>query len=393
MGTLATICPQSDGGRLLALNSVIMDEPRQITMPVRNACLAISILASFSAVALAGIRPSFSGDSEAWRATDIAVVSTSLTDGAFVVDEVWKGDLLPGARVVVPELIPASDATSAAHYPDFWKDPGRAWNSNVAEQIPRQPVGSRMILFLKRKLSNSEELEWEPGNWMGSMKASVVWIEGDQLWSFIQVMNPGPSMLQPMSSTSVQQLKQRISIVLHTQRSIQLVLEVQDGAQRAQLLKPYLHSDVRDAGLLAMEELGKSGSTAVPTIREMLDDPAYANETPGLIKAMVEAGGTGVGADLNRRFKREVAFWESIGPTLAPGWWNTDPNPNAPLRQQYSQMYQLIVSLEQLRVKEALTPARELDELWISNPQLNDPSGLNQISLECERLIKAVQEN
>jgi hypothetical protein len=36
---------------------------------------------------------------------------------------------------------------------------------------------------------------------------------------------------------------------------------------------------------------------------------------------------------------------------------------------------------------------RELDELWVSYLQLNDPIGLNQISLECERLLRMVQEN
>jgi hypothetical protein len=245
-----------------------------------------------------------------------------------------------------------------------------------------------MVLFLKRKPSNSEEPEWEPGNLMGSMKASAVWIDGGQLWSYVQLMNPGPSALQPMGSTSLQQLKERIATVLHTQNSIQSVLEAQDGKRRAKLLKPFLHSDVRDAERLAFEELGKTGPTAVPTIREMLDDPVYANDTPGLIKAMVEAGGSVVGSDLNHRFQREVAFWKSVGPTLQVGWWNQDPNQNAPLRLRYSQLYQLIISLQQIRNKSALGPARELDELWVSNPQLNDPSGLNQISLECEKLIK-----
>ena len=351
----------------------------------------IVILASLPQLGLAAIRPSFTGDSEAWRSTDIVLVSITPSDGTFLVDGVWKGDLRPGARVVVPELIPARDAVSVSLYPEFWKNP-LGWNSGIAEQIPRQPVGSRLILFLK-KPSNSEGAEWEPGNWMHSMKASVVWIDGEQLWSFVQIMNPGPSVLQPMGSISVQQLRERVSKVLQTQKSIQSVLEIQDGLQRAQLLKPFLRSGVHVAGRLAMEELGKSGPTAVSIIREMLDDPAYVDESPDLIKAMVEAGGAAVRSDLNLRFQHEVAFWESVGPTLAVGWWNKDPNGNAPLRLRYSQLYGLIISLQQIRNRDSLTSARELDQLWVSNPQLNDPSGLNQISLECEKLITMVQED
>src|SRR4051812_5465923 len=123
----------------------------------------IVLLALLPQLGLAAIRPSFTGDSDAWRSTDIIVVSITSRDGTFIVDNVWKGDLRPGARIVVPELIPARDAFSVSLYPEFWKNP-EGWNSSIAEQIPRQPVGSRLILFLKRKPSNSEEPEWEPGN-------------------------------------------------------------------------------------------------------------------------------------------------------------------------------------------------------------------------------------
>jgi hypothetical protein len=360
-------------------------------MRVLNRFRVIVFFALLPQWGIAAIRPSFTGDSDAWRSTDIVVVSLSATDGNFVVEEIWKGNLRLGVRVVVPELIPERDAVSVSLYPEFWKSP-EGWNSRIAEQIPRQPVGSRLILFLKKKPSNSEEVEWEPANWMHSMKASVVWIDGEQLWSFGQIVNPGPSVLQPMGSISVQELRGRISKVLQTQKAIQSVIEIQNGLQRAQLLKPFLRSDVHVARRLAMEELGKSGPTAVPTIRGMLDDPEYADDSPELIKAMVEAGGAAVGSDLNHRFQHEIAFWESVGPTLAVGWWNKDPNGNAPLRLRYSQLNQLIMGLQQIRSKDSLPAARELDQLWVSNPQLNDPSGLNQISVECEKLIKLVQE-
>ena len=63
-----------------------------------------------------------------------------------------------------------------------------------------------MILFLRRNSSRPAHIEWEPANFMDSTKASVVWINGGQLYCFIQVMNPGPSILQVMSSYSEESL-------------------------------------------------------------------------------------------------------------------------------------------------------------------------------------------
>ena len=67
-------------------------------MRVLNGSRVIVLFAFLPQLGLAAIRPSFTGYGEAWRSTDIVVVSTSTADGTFVVDEVWKGDVLPGAR-------------------------------------------------------------------------------------------------------------------------------------------------------------------------------------------------------------------------------------------------------------------------------------------------------
>lgn len=70
-----------------------------------------------------------------------------------------------------------------------------------------------------------------------------------------------------------------------------LVIAMPAGGQRVQSLKRYVRSDVLYARQLAFHELGKSGPAAVPTIREMLDDPDYVEQAPDLIAAMVDAGG------------------------------------------------------------------------------------------------------
>ena len=114
-------------------------------------------------------------------------------------------------------------------------------------------------------------------------------------------------------------LKQDVERELRVQNEMTAILAEKDGQTRALRLKPYVESKIIPARLLAVEELGKSGPSAVGTIEEMLDDPAYSERAPELVDAMVKAGGKAVGDELNRRFERDVAFWERTGPTLRKG--------------------------------------------------------------------------
>ena len=68
------------------------------------------------------------------------------------------------------------------------------------ELIPSEPVGSRMVHFLNtgadeqsanERTDKAEHRGWKPSNPMGSMNPSVLWIDGDQLYCFTQLMNPG----------------------------------------------------------------------------------------------------------------------------------------------------------------------------------------------------------
>src|SRR5579863_5766630 len=126
----------------------------------RPAFVLIAI-AIFSSVGRASFRPSFERDSEAWRSTDIVLVSALPADGTFQVIETWKGDLQAGERIVVPQLIPEPNSLPISRYPTSSTGGLR---DSVAEQIPREPAGARMVLFLKRNPSGSAESQWEPAN-------------------------------------------------------------------------------------------------------------------------------------------------------------------------------------------------------------------------------------
>ena len=120
----------------------------------------------------AAIRPSFSLDSCAWRATHIVLVETTSGDGIFTVKESWKGDFNNGDTITVSQLKPDAEAVPIARYPE-----GELFDhtdkDGISGRIPRQPVSSRMILFLKRlsmagldqpSAEATAERQWEPAS-------------------------------------------------------------------------------------------------------------------------------------------------------------------------------------------------------------------------------------
>src|SRR5580658_8870749 len=108
-------------------------------------CWPVILLCALAYPAFPAIRPSFHLDHSAWHATHIVLATTTTGDGTFEVVESWKGDLHAGDRLVIPELRPPADAEPISAYPKFSEptlcDPG-------TELVPKQPVGSRINLFL-----------------------------------------------------------------------------------------------------------------------------------------------------------------------------------------------------------------------------------------------------
>jgi hypothetical protein len=362
--------------------------------------LPLILLGVYPRPAFAGIRPSFALDYCSWHATLIVVVEVTPKDGVFSVVDSWKGGLQPRELISVPELKPAPGAVVISLYPrktNFFAPD----ESGISEQIPAHPIGSRIVLFL-RKGEGSEASragtsakspeEWQSADFFNEMKTSVVWIDGGQLYSFQQVMNPGPSILTAWD-TSLQKMKDRVMEINRIQKELTEVVGTQDSAARAHGLGPYVRSEMYEAQRLALSELGKCGPSALRTIRGMMDDPAFADEAGELVKAFVEAGGEAVGEELNSRLQQDLAFWQATAPSLSKGWWNQDPTPHAPLRERYMETFQLILGLEHVHYTPALIAATQLANLWRSLPQLNDPSGLNQMVKECDKLVDQLRTN
>ena len=309
---------------------------------------SVLFLLAVSSTALAGMRPSFDPEGCSWRATDIVVVTEgSQIDGNFKVIETWKGDLKPGETISVPELAQFNKKDARLIY-------SAAWYDKDYDGKPRYVSGERMILFLRdaRKPQDDPEVDdrqtvasetstsrWKPTNPMGTeMKYSTVWIENGKVYCFIQVMNPGDSVLVSLGPET--ELKTEVDCVVGTQMSLNTALAVTDVAARAESLEPFAKDSISSASDRAFAGLTECGEAALPVLRRMLRDESLGELHESVIEAFAKAGGIAVGPELTAWLQKEVAFWKRIGPTLQMGWWNGDGFDQGveaaePLRRRY----------------------------------------------------------
>jgi hypothetical protein len=351
-----------------------------IFMPSKLQCAgwcALSILLVSSAIRVdAGIRPSFDLDGCSWNATHIVLVNTTAQDGVFSISESWKGDLKPGESVAIPELKPNESALAISRYPKDWYSQN---NWEATEQIPRQPVGSRMILFLKKKQESGAgaPVNWEPVGQFGGWKVSTLWIDDGKAFCFQQWENPGPSTLSPcirnpVRSSQVDVFTARIKEVLKVQTDLSRVLGAKNSEVRAHRLGYIALGDVYPAQKEAMEALGKSGTVALPAILQIMDKPPGFYDGKALIQMLVDAAGKESGKQLHARLKQDVIYWETVGPTLTPDWLGQVIEVGSPLFVKFSETSLLLGELENERYAPAAETVAELRTFWVSQPQLYD---------------------
>jgi hypothetical protein len=334
----------------------------------------------------AGFRPSFGLDDCSWFATHIVLVRTTPEDGVFSVVESWKGDLKPGDSLNLPGLRPNKDAVEISN-PKKPKGFGSDDAEGVSEQIPRRFVGSRMILFLKKRkddgaaapsAGNAAGTQWEPVPEFGGMKVSALWIDGGKGYCFTQWMNPGPSALSECRqfaamSSDVGVLTARIQRVLQAQKELAGTIAATDHPEaRADRLGRIALGDVWQAQREALDALGKSGTVALPEILHVMDNPPVPYDGTVTIRVLVEAAGKDSGKLLHGRLQEDLIYWKTVGPTLTPKWLDQLIEPGAALFIKFDETRLLIRELDQEHYAPAARTAAELRDLWVSLPQLYD---------------------
>ena len=350
--------------------------------------VGLAILLTIACVPVgAGFRPSFDLDDCSWNATHIVMVQTTPDTAVFSVVESWKGDLHPGDSLAVPELKPDTGAgpISARKKP---AGIGSQEMQGAREQIPSQPVGSRMILFLKDKNSGSTTISpstgneiatrWGPVPAFGGMKVSALWIEGRKSFCFRQWMNPGPSVLSecgqlPPASADVAVLIARIQTILQMQKHLTETIAMNDHPEvRAARLGHIALSDVWRARVEALDALGRSGAVALPEILQVMDSSPVPNDSDAMLEALVAAAGGDSGKLLHTRLQQDLIYWRAIGPTLTPNWLDQLVEPGAPLFVKFHETDLLIRELAREHYLPAARTVGELHYFWVLQPRLYD---------------------
>jgi hypothetical protein len=307
-----------------------------------------------------------------------------MIDGRLTVLESWKGDLAPGDAVSVPELAAFNPEPSRLVKKPFWfKD----------AEPSRHVTGDRMVLFLKEKPRAQTEGDeaargrvWEPaGN--GGVNVSALWVEGDKTYAFIQVMNPGDTILIDYGK-SESEVKTIFSEVDGERDALERAAAVKEPAARAEALAPFTARESYLTRAAAFDGLRACGRAALPVLRGMLRDRERLQSHAQVIETLTEIGGPDVGEELTRAVAEELAFWKARGPGLKHGWWNrvNEPEMEA-LRDRYMKLHAALLGIKKIGDEGSHAVVAELRDFWRFWPQLDDRSGLHQLTKTCDEIL------
>jgi len=326
-----------------------------------------------------GIRPSFSLDYCSWNATHIVVATEGdEIDGNFTVLESLKGDLNYSETVFIQEL--AAFKSESLRQVKEWYSEKTLTSKYVS--------GGKLILFLKKN-PNSKEI-WQSANLFGDFTVSVVWIEDTETFAFIQTINPGSSILVEYGQTETG-IRNEIYEITELEKSLDSVLKIKDKTERTEQLERFTISDFFLAREKAFEEFEKCGKNALPVLRKMLKDESLLKIHGDVIKTLQVVGGREVGSELTEIVKQEMNFWKETAPKLEIGWWNQINEPQTEILQnRYSKVLEAIYQLKELKFKNSRKIVTQFRNFWRSLPQLEDESGLNQMSEECDKLLREI---
>ncbi len=344
----------------------------------------------------ASILPSFHPDSLAWFADEIVIASEGgRVDGHLEVTSVITGSLRPGDQLAIREL--EEFARPAARHVTCASGPCAAHVS-----------GRRMVLFLTRtpggpmgpaSMAGDSTLPAMHGatDGVGGFRVSVAWVEAGEVYAFRQDMNPGPQLLErQMSETSLASL---VAAVRAQHAALDAALAIPIVAARIPaLLALASAADGTWAGGHARDEaidaMARSGPAALPSLRALLGDASRREVHPAIVSAIARAGGVSAAPELIAVVTRERAFWVATAPGLAVGWWNGAGlawGEVERFRAHYMLLLAALEALQPMETRAARPSVSALRSLWRSMPQLEDRSGLDQMSQTCDDVLARIR--
>jgi hypothetical protein len=354
-------------------------------------------LAGPTSVAFAGrIEPAFHTETAAWNATHIVLSSEGEEiDGRLKVRESWKGDLKPGDEIEFPEL--------KKFQPDEARRIDRrfTFTSEKPEALAKTVTCQRMVLFLVRgdAADGNPSPAWRPAMTVGDrplpMAVSVAWLEGEEALAIQQVMNPGPAVLMPLPENA-KDFRAFVAQVVANQTELRTIAKERNLAERAAAFRRHVESKSYYVHHAAFEGLSTCGNAAVPVLEGILKDEARVRLHGDAVAALANTEGIDAVPRLVEILNKEIAFWKETAPGLSDGWYNgkgVEGKQQTYLRDCYGRVVEAVLALDRHPDRRAADVVTRLREFWRSLPQLEDRSGLNQISERCTSILKKLGKN
>lgn len=300
----------------------------------------------------------------AWTASHIVLAKETNQKGRFEVLDSWKGSLTRGSIIDVPDMVPLQS------------EPAR----HLGSQKRQNEQFSSIVLFLREQSPHqARHQRWLPAS--SDMKTSMAWLQDSRMSCFLPDNDFLDLKLRDCGMTWGE-MRVRVRGVTHEQALLEAIRQIPDKRRRAEELAPFLLSEYRVARSFVLQQLEGCGREGVPTVVEILHDPALLDRHGDAIKVLVDIEGHQAGPELTALLDSDVRFWTSAGPTLKTGWWGQDVTPEAPLRLRYSRTIDLVHALDGIRFSGARKSVSALRDTWQSIPDLN-----GQMTEECDRLL------
>jgi hypothetical protein len=241
-----------------------------------------------------------------------------------------------------------------------------------------------MILFMKAGPADAADPlavrdSTTPTRWKGAagfngMQTSTAWVEGNQVYTFSQPMNPGPLVLLP-DPKSEAEMKHRALQVAYERAALEDISKTSNTLVRARLAAPFVNSNGLYSTSSAFAILSGCGADGILVLREMLKDPASTNLYGSILAALAHARDPAVVPELRRVLQEELQFWKENGPRLPLDWWDKVNLQGVPVRlcrERYGQTLGWLRELWLVRLPELDPLVAEIRECWLSLPNLED---------------------
>lgn len=254
--------------------------------------------------------PDFFLDRNAWKATDILVVSEGPTiDGRVRVVEVWRGSEQVGEDLELPELTRFAPETARVFGGPRVET--RRYGLRVTRDVPgpdetpRVVAADRLVLFLVRK---DERLA--P---VSDAASSLAFVDRGEVFVMGQTWMDLSSVLVREGRES--DLRARILELERVREAWTATLAIPEPARRVAALHPYLDEWVlQDEAIEALAACGPQGTAVLlERLRARLSEP-FPCVDEHLVRTLVEAGGDLARLELLALLDEEAVFWEGESP-------------------------------------------------------------------------------